>query len=454
MTVLPMAEADQAPPGGSADASTRVQNSIVAKRGGAELAAAEIDGVVADFVAGLVPDYQMAAWLATIACRGLTLAEIISLTRAYVAGGERLHLGKLGRTVLDKHSTGGVGDKVSLIVVPIVAACGPAVVKMSGRSLGHAGGTIDKLESIPGLRLDLTADEVCSVVGQVGMVITGQSAALAPGDGATYALRDVTGTVESLPLIAASIISKKLAVGADGLVLDVKAGSGALLPDRGLAAELARTMVELATGLGLRATAVLSDMSQPLGHAVGNALELIEALTVLGGAYVPRVSDLCLLLARLMLQTADPELTAEAADSQIAAVLSSGAALERFARWVVAQGGDGRAVQDTSLLPHASHTMTITADRAGFVHAVDPRAIGRAAVRLGAGRLAHGAAIDYGAGVTVVLHVGDRVSVGDRLAELHYTAGDVDGAAALARAAYTIGEEIPECVPLVHDLFA
>jgi len=439
--------------GGQARASARIQRSITDKRDGRELPEAEISGVVADFVAGLVPDYQMSAWLATVACRGLTIAETAALTSAYVAGGERLDLRRLDRTVLDKHSTGGVGDKVSLIVVPIVAACGVAVVKMSGRGLGHAGGTIDKLESITGLRLDLTPDEVYATVAKAGMVITGQSAALAPGDGATYALRDVTGTVESVPLIAASIISKKVAVGAHGLVLDVKTGAGALLPDRGLATELARTMVELATMSGLRCRAVLSDMSQPLGHAVGNALELIEALAVLRGDYVPRVTELCVALCRLLLQSAEPGLTGEEADLRIAAVLSSGAAHEQFVRWTDAQGGDARMIEDPSLLPHAPRTETITAGRAGWVRAVDPRAIGHAALRIGAGRLAHGAAIDPGAGVRVACHVGAKVDAGDRLAELYYTSGDIAAATDLARSAFVIGEEQPAEPPLIHQIF-
>ncbi|MEJ3746443.1 thymidine phosphorylase [Actinomycetes bacterium KLBMP 9797] len=432
------------------EASARIQSAVTNKRLGRALSPEVIGSVVADFVAGRVPDYQMAAWLATVACRGLDGTELAELTRAYVSGGQRLDLCGLDRPVLDKHSTGGVGDKCSLVVAPVVAACGPAVVKMSGRALGYAGGTIDKLESIAGLRLDLAPDEVYRTATEVGMVITGQSAALAPGDEATYALRDVTGTVESIPLIAASIISKKLTVGADALVLDVKTGAGALIPDRGQAALLAGTMVDLASASGLPCRAVLSDMSQPLGYAVGNALEVREALAVLRGESVPGLSQVCATLARIMLQSADLALGDAEADDRVAGVLSDGSAYELFLRWVAAQGGDPRRLEQPDGLPVAPYVETVTADRAGWVREVEPRAIGAAAIRVGAGRLTHGARIDHAAGVLVHRRVGSRLAAGEPLAEIQYTTGDVRRAVALVRSAFTVADEPPEPVPVIH----
>jgi pyrimidine-nucleoside phosphorylase len=436
-----------------ARASFRIQASIVAKREGETLSALDIRGIVNDYENGRVPDHQMAAWLATIACRGLNLAELTELADAYVSGGERLHLDRMDRVVLDKHSTGGVGDKVSLVVAPIVAACGVAVVKMSGRGLGHAGGTIDKLESIPGIRLDLEPDDIYALVERVGMTIVSQSPALAPGDGATYALRDVTGTVESVPLIAASIVSKKVAVGASGLVLDVKTGAGALIPDRSRAGLLAETMLQLAMKFGLTCGAVLSDMSQPLGRAVGNAFELKEALSTLRGERAPRLWEVCAVLARLMLQSAEPTLSDGDADARVARAVASGAAYERFLEWASAQGGDRRTLERPELLPGAEHVVPITAVRDGWVRDVAPRAVGMASVHVGAGRLAHRAPLDHGSGVWVAAHVGDRVEVGQTLAELHYNGGDHDMAVGLLTRAIEIGDEPVAAPPLIHQVF-
>lgn len=436
-----------------ARASSRIQAAIAAKREGDRLSAVDIRGVVDDYVNGRVPDHQMAAWLATVACRGLDLDELTELTDAYVSGGERLHLDRMDRVVLDKHSTGGVGDKVSLVVAPIVAACGVAVVKMSGRGLGHAGGTIDKLESIPGIRLDLGPDDIYALVERVGMTIVSQSPALAPGDGATYGLRDVTGTVESVPLIAASIVSKKVAVGARGLVLDVKTGAGALIPDRSRAQLLAETMLLLARQFGLTCGAVLSDMGQPLGRAVGNALELKEALAVLRGERVPGLWEVCSALARLMLQSADPMLSDRDADARVARAVDSGAAHDRFLEWASAQGGDRRCLERPELLPGAKHVVPITAVRAGWVRDVAPRAVGMASVHVGAGRLAHRAPLDHGSGVWVAVRVGDQVEAGETLAELHYNGGDQDTAMGLLTQAFDIGDEPVEPPPMIHQVF-
>ncbi|MBX6389735.1 MAG: thymidine phosphorylase [Frankia sp.] len=434
-----------------ADASARAIDAVQRTRAGSALAPGEIERLVADFVAGRIPDYQMAAWLATVACRGLSRPEIVALTRAYVAGGETLDFSSSGRVVLDKHSTGGVGDTVSLVVVPLVAACGVAVAKMSGRGLGITGGTVDKLESIRGLRPEVDAAEIYRLVDEVGMVITGQSARLTPGDRVTYALRDVTGTVDSIPLIAASIVSKKIAVGAHGVLFDVKTGSGALLPERERALELARLMVEVASDAGLRCRAVLTDMSQPLGYAVGNALEVREALDVLRGEVVPGLTELASTIAALMLRSADPQLTPEAAEKRVAAALAAGDGYERFLRWAVAQGAEPDALEQPGGLPTADHQEVVVADRAGHVHEVDPRAIGSAAVRVGAGRLVKGAPLDYAAGVVLRRRVGDRVEPGEPLAVIHHRDG-VEPPTAAVRAAFEIGEDVPASRPVVLEV--
>jgi pyrimidine-nucleoside phosphorylase len=434
------------------DASARILDAITDKRADRPLAAETIDGIVRDIVSGRLPDYQVAAFLATVACQGMTAAETAALTAAYVAGGSRLRLSELDGFVIDKHSTGGVGDKVSLVVVPVVAACGVVVAKMSGRGLGYAGGTVDKLESIPGLRMDLNADELRRILSEAGMAITGQSADLAPGDGATYRMRDVTATVESVPLIAASIISKKVALGADGLVLDVKSGEGALMADQAEAERLAETMLDLARAFGLPCRVVLSDMSQPLGYAVGNALEVREALAALRGQHVPGLSEVCQVIARLMLQLAEPGLPEAAADGRIAAVLGDGSAHRIFLRWAAAQGGDARVLADESLLPHARYRQTVAADRDGFVSAIDPRAIGAAAIRLGAGRLVQGEQLDHAAGIVLCCRVGSRVQRGEPVAVVHYGARDPEPALALTHSAFTIGDTPGPERPAVHRI--
>ncbi|EHR52426.1 pyrimidine-nucleoside phosphorylase [Saccharomonospora marina XMU15] len=434
-----------------AAASARVLAAINRKRGGEAFAGDEIEAIIADFVAGRVPDYQMSAWLATVACRGLSVDENRALTRSYTTGGSRIDLSMLDGPVVDKHSTGGVGDTTTLIVVPVVAACGVHVVKMTGRALGYAGGTLDKLESIPGLRVELPVDEVVPILRDVGMVITGQSAGLAPGDGATYSLRDVTGTVESLPLIAASIISKKVAVHADGLVLDVKTGEGALVPERDEAGALAQRMLDLAISFGLRARAVISDMSQPLGRAVGNSLEIKQALAVLRGHRVPGLYDLCAVISALMLRVAQPELTEEEAAARVERAIDSGAAHEVFLRWACAQGADGAVLADPASLPRARHCVPVAAARAGKLTCVHPRPIAMAALLVGAGRLTQRAQLDHGAGVVVHRRVGEEVAKGDLLAELHHSSGDAESAWSLVRSAFEFGDD-PVAEPLIHQI--
>lgn len=437
-----------------AESSARAIAAIRRTRNGEALADVDIARLVGDFLAGRVPDYQMAAWLATVTAVGLSLAETVALTRAYVDSGRKLTLGGGARPVLDKHSTGGVGDKVSLVVVPLVAACGVPVGKMSGRGLGWAGGTIDKLESVSGLRLDLGAADVKRLLKQAGMVITGQSAELTPGDAATYALRDVTDTVESVPLIAASIVAKKVAVGADGLLLDVKTGAGALLPDRAQAAALASTMVQVAMAFGLPCQAVLTDMSQPLGQAVGNALEVEEALTALRGIDVPGLTGLCRELAQRMLQIAEPGLDTTAAEARVDAAWRGGFGHEQFLRWARAQGAQPGLLDRPGSLPSTRHRTAVVADRSGRVQEIDPRAVGRAALRMGAGRLVHGARIDPAVGVVVHRRVGDTVAHGEALAEVHHHGDDAAAAAVTAlRAAFRLSDEVPITPPLVYEVF-
>ena len=418
----------------SVRASFRIQSAIVAKRNGERLSAETIEGVVADYLAADVDDAQMAAWLATVACRGLDLEETVALTRAYVATGTALNLSRTGRRVADKHSTGGVGDKATLVVVPVVAACGVPVVKMSGRGLGFAGGTIDKLESIPGLDLALTSRELIRILDESGMVITGQSDDLAPGDGATYRLRDVTGTVESIPLIAASIISKKAAVGAAGLVLDVKSGPGALMVELSDATALARLMIRVGAAFGLDCRAFVTDMSQPSGRAVGNALEVREAVAVLGGRNIRGLTSTCWSLATAMLQSVEQSMTADDARARITAAITSGRALEVFASWTRAQGATLDVTQHPERLARAQRQTAVRSAIGGWVHSVSPRTIGQLALEVGAGRARPGAALDYGAGLTVEKRVGDYVEPGELLVTVHHAAR-LDAAELAARAA-------------------
>ena len=383
-------------------------NLICSKRDGRELTDAEIDWVMDAYVAGRVADEQVAALLMAIFWRGLSVAELCRWTAAIIASGERMDLSGLSRPTVDKHSTGGVGDKVSLILAPLVATCGAAVPQLSGRGLGHTGGTLDKLEAIPGWRSDLSNNEMLTQLEKVGCVICAAGAGLAPADRKLYALRDVTGTVESIPLIAGSIMSKKIAEGTQSLVLDVKVGSGAFMTDRDQATELARTMVRLGRDHGLKVRAVLSAMDTPLGWAVGNALEVAESVEVLsGGDNSADLVELTLALAREML-----ELAGIRADPAVA--LRDGSALERYRAMVVAQGGDPDAP-----LPRAARIEQVAADRPGIVGRLDARAIGVAAWRLGAGRARKEDAVSATAGVVCRVKPGEEVTEGQPLLELH-----------------------------------
>jgi thymidine phosphorylase len=417
---------------------------IRAKRDGHALSDAQIDWVVDAYTRGIVADEQMSALAMAILLRGMTPGEIARWTAAMIASGERLDLSAVPRPTADKHSTGGVGDKITLPLTPLVAACGAAVPQLSGRGLGHTGGTLDKLESIPGWRATLGNDEFVRQLQEVGAVICAAGEGLAPADRKLYALRDVTGTVEAIPLIASSIMSKKIAEGTGALVLDVKVGSGAFMKDAGTARELARTMVELGKASGVRTVALLTDMSTPLGRAVGNAVEVTESVEVLAGGGPADVVELTLALAREMLDAAGLP------DADPAKALASGAAMDSWRTMIRAQGGDPDAP-----LPVAAETEVLRADRDGVVGAIDAYGIGLAAWRLGAGRARKEDPVSFGAGVVLKVRPGDPVRAGDPLLELR-TDDDSRIAAArdVAAAAVVIGDAAPEPAPLLIDRIA
>ena len=380
---------------------------IRAKRDGGKLTDAQIDWLIAAYTRGLVHDEQMSAMAMAIYFRGLAGDELVRWTQAMIASGERMDFSALTRPTVDKHSTGGVGDKITLPLVPIVAACGAAVPQLSGRGLGHTGGTLDKLESIPGWRAHLSNHEMLAILQDVGGVICAAGSGLAPADRKLYALRDVTSTVDSIPLIASSIMSKKIAEGTSALVLDVKTGSGAFMSDTASAVELARTMVRLGQDEGVRTRALVTAMDVPLGAAVGNALEVAESIEVLQGGGPADVVELTLILARHMLDLVGIEADPEEA-------IASGRAFDHWRRMIRAQGGDPDAT-----LPRAPLVETMTATAAGVVTRTDALAIGRAAWRLGAGRATKDEAVSASAGIEVLVKPGDVVAAGQPLLHLH-----------------------------------
>ncbi len=396
----------------------RAVDLIERKRDGGTLSVDEIDFLIQSYVKGEIPDYQMAALLMAIVWRGMDAKETAALTASMVDSGERLDLSRFGR-VVDKHSTGGVGDKATLVVAPLVAACGLPVAKMSGRGLGFSGGTLDKLESIAGYRVDLTSSEFLEQLQRIGIVVTGQTKDLAPADGLLYALRDATGTVPSIPLIASSIMSKKIAAGAHAVLLDVKVGSGAFMKDKRMAAALARAMVAIGTAHGLAVVCELTDMEQPLGRAVGNALEVAEAIATLGGNGPADLTELALVSAAEMLVLGRRAKTAAAARRLVEAALAGGGGLAKLKELVECQGGDVRMVMDPSRLPRAPRVETLRAPRTGYVRRVNAEGIGLASVHLGAGREKKGDPIDHRTGVVLHAKVGDRVERGQPFAEIH-----------------------------------
>ena len=394
---------------------------IARKRDGAELDDDALRAIIDGASRGLVPDYQMAALLMAIVWRGLSPRELGTWLDAMVASGDRLSLDRIPGIKVDKHSTGGVGDKISLCLAPLVAACGVPVPMMSGRSLGHTGGTLDKLEAIPGFRTALGPRAFERVLEKAGLVLAGQSARLAPADRLLYALRDATATVESIPLIASSILSKKIAEGADALVMDVKVGSGAFLPERARARALARTIVELGGRAGLRVVALLTAMDQPIGRAVGNACELAEAIEILRGGGPADTRALTLRLGAEMLVLGRRARDRDAAAALIEGAIGSGAGLERLRRCVALQGGDLRVIDDPRRLPRAPRVKEIRARASGWLTRLDAGQLGRGATLLGAGRLRKEDRVDAGVGLELDRKVGEPVSRGDRLATVRYS---------------------------------
>ena len=402
------------------------------------------------YTVGDVPDYQMAAFLMAVYFRGLSHAETFALTDAMIRSGETLDLGAaLGRKVVDKHSTGGVGDKTSLAVGPIVAACGVPFGKMSGRGLGHTGGTLDKLESIPGYQIELPLDRFVAQVKEVGLAIVGQTADLVPADKKLYALRDVTATVDNVSLIAASIMSKKLAGGADAIVLDVKVGDGAFMKTVEDARTLAREMIELGRRAGREVVCLLTDMDQPLGSAVGNALEVREAVATVRGEGPADFTELVLDACARLLALSDLGVDLEGGRARAETAVADGSAFNAYERWIRAQGGD----PDEAALPVAPVVRPVTADVGGYVSSLGAIAIGRAALRLGAGRRTKEDTIDHAVGIRCLAKRGDRVEPGEPWAEVH--ARDITSArfaVGEVRAAYTLEDEPPPERPLVLDV--
>ncbi|MHB1137897.1 MAG: thymidine phosphorylase [Microthrixaceae bacterium] len=421
-------------------ATVTVLDVLRTKRDGGELSDEQIRWFIAGYTAGQVAHEQAAALLMAILFVGMTPRELATWTAAMIDSGERLDLSAVGRPTVDKHSTGGVGDKISLPLAPLVAACGAAVPQLAGRGLGHTGGTLDKMESIPGWRARLTNAEFARQLEEVGAVICAAGDDLAPADRELYALRDVTATVESIPLIASSIMSKKIAEGTGALVLDVKTGSGAFMEEHDRAVELARTMVDIGEANGVRTAALVTDMHTPLGFTAGNALEVRESIDVLRGGGPPDVVELTVRLAEVMLELAG-------LDSDPAAALRDGRAFDVWRRMVAAQGGDPDAP-----LPHATHIEQVVADRDGVLERLDARRVGEAAWRLGAGRSRKEDPVSEGAGVIWTSRPGDAVRRGQTLFELHTDRPDtIPGAVEALRGAAQIGDTVPAATPLVRE---
>jgi len=428
----------------------RMVDIIQKKRDGVRLSREEIYFAIREYTAGNVPDYQMSALAMAIYLRGMDDEETADLTMAMIHSGDTANLSAIRGVKVDKHSTGGVGDKTTLIVAPLAAAAGVPVAKMSGRGLGHTGGTADKLESIPGFRVELTPQQFAENVNRIGMALVSQSGNLAPADKKLYALRDVTGTVESIPLIASSVMSKKIASGADAIVLDVKVGSGAFMKSMEGARRLAETMVAIGKNLNRKTIAVISDMNEPLGREIGNANEVKEAVEVLKGGGEPRLKELCLTLAAYMTVSGGVFRDIESARSRLEELIRSGEALAVFRRFVEAQGGDSAFIDDPARLPQAQFEVRVRAEADGYVQAINAESIGVTAMLLGAGRRTKEDSIDLSAGITLHKKTGDRVKSGDVIAVLHTNREQNRDAVERILQAYSIGPEQPPIAPIVH----
>lgn len=430
----------------------RMLDLIHKKRRGEELTEAEIRFLIDRYTNDEIPDYQMAAFAMAVYFQDMSEAETLHLTRAMAESGETVDFPEIEGFIADKHSTGGVGDKVSIVLLPLVAAAGLSMGKLSGRGLGHTGGTIDKLESIPGFQTDMPIEQFKELVSKHRLVIAGSSAKLAPADHRLYALRDVTATVESIPMIVGSILSKKLAIGSHGMVFDVKTGAGAILPEYERMREIAQLLVKTAQGAGRQAAALLTDMSQPLGMTVGNALELREAIETLRGDGPSDVEELSLALgAELLVMAGEAESPDDGVD-RLRRHIDDGTGFERFCAMVRAQGGDVGVVEDVTRLPQAAERVAVGAPRSGTVRALNARAVGEAANLVGAGRSEKGQEIDHAVGVELVTKVGDAVEQGQPIAYLHVNdRTNLSDARDRLSSAVEIGDESIEAPTLIHE---
>lgn len=424
---------------------------IERKRDGYALTKEEIDFFIEGYTKGDIPDYQASAFAMAIVFQGMNKDEIAYLTDAMRLSGETIDLSDIKGIKVDKHSTGGVGDKTSLVLGPLVASCGAKLAKMSGRGLGHTGGTLDKMESIPGMRIGLSEEEFKSQVNRIGIAIMGQTAELDPADKKLYALRDVTGTVESIPLIASSIMSKKLSSGSDAILLDVKYGSGAFMKTIQKAKELALTMVGIGDKLGRDTRAIITDMDEPLGLAVGNALEVKEAIATLSGHGPKDLVELCVKAGGIMLTQAHIAKDEQEGEKLIEHAISSGAGLAKLRELVEAQGGDPTYIDDPSKFPVAGKSIEIRSDKEGYVHRIDSLSVGVSAMKLGAGRKTMDDVIDMSAGVVLSKKVGDKVEKGELLCTAYTNIEGFDEAIAELRNAFEINLDRPAHRPIVHD---
>ena len=430
----------------------RMYDIILKKRANLPLSDKEIRFVIDGYVKGEIPDYQVSALLMTIVFNGMNARELGTLTLAMAQSGNMVDLSNIDGITVDKHSTGGVGDKTTLIIAPLVAACGGKVAKMSGRGLGHTGGTIDKMESIPNLKVSLEQDAFIDQVNKIGLAVIGQSEGLAPADKKLYALRDVTGTVDSIPLIASSVMSKKLASGAQAILLDVKVGSGAFMKNIEDARELAKAMVDIGKENGRSVKAILTDMDRPLGHAIGNALEIREVINTLKGHGPEDLTHECIIMAAHML-VLSRMCDYETALNRVQQVLDSGAALERLRLMIEAQGGDSRVIDDDRVLTIGKFTYDVTSPQDGYITRMNTERCGIASVMLGAGRTVKDGPIDYSAGIVMHKKTGDSVTVGESIATLYASDESLfTNAAQTYLAAITIGNTVPKVVDTILDI--
>lgn len=431
----------------------RMYDLIMKKRNGGTLTEEEISYMIAAYTADRIPDYQMSAMMMAIYFKGMTQKETVALTMAMAQSGDMMDLDGIEGVKVDKHSTGGVGDKTSIALTPMVAACGVNIAKMSGRGLGHTGGTIDKLESFEGFSTGITAEQFKRQVNEIGIAIMGQTLDIAPADKKLYALRDVTATVDNMSLIASSIMSKKLASGADAIVLDVKTGSGAFMKSEADARALAEEMVKIGRNAGRRMTAVISDMDQPLGYAIGNALEVKEAIDTLQGRGPKDFVELCLVLGSRMLMAGGKAEQEGEARAMLQKVIADGSALKKLAELVEAQGGDPRAVYDPRQLPQAPIQLPVTADAEGYVHHIDCQEAGVCSLMLGGGRETKNSCIDPAVGLVLHKKAGDSVKAGETLAVIHAAGREqAEAAGEHFRAACHIEKDPPMSRPFIVDI--